>query len=88
MIGDFIIKLGYLSKDTQHKIIFLEINNPYSKNYEDIKEFSYEIIKNIFEIDNPSKLCLYENNDEKITEKSEINGHWAYYQYSLLLLKK
>jgi len=61
---------------------------PYLKKYEDIKDYSYDIIKGIFEIENANLLCLYEKIDERISEDSQINDHWDCYQYSLMLLKK
>ena len=77
-----------MQKDIHTKTIFLEMINPYLKKYDEIKDFSFEIIRGIFEIENPNEISLYEKNEEKISDDSQINGHWAYYQYSLLLLKK
>lgn len=77
-----------MQKDIHSKNIFLEILVPYLKKYEDIKDFSYDIIRGVLEIDNPQELSLYEKNEEKISDDSQINNHWDAYQYSLLLLKK
>lgn len=64
------------------------MNVPYMKKYDDVKDFSFDIIRNVLEIENPNEYCLYEKNEEKISEDSQINDHWDAYQYSLLLLKK
>jgi len=77
-----------LQKDIHSKTIFLEITVPYLKKFEDLKDFSFDVIKEVLEIENPNELCLYEKNEEKISEDSQINDHWDAYQYSLLLLKK
>ncbi len=87
-MGDILFKLGSLHKDVLSKSIFLEMYIPYLKKYEEIKDFSFDIIRNIFDIEHPNKYCVYENNEEKISDDSLINEHWDAYQYSLLLLKK
>lgn len=86
MLGDLVLKLGSLKKDIYSKVIFLELVNPYLKKFEEIKDFSYEILTGIFDIKNPSEFCLYEQMDEKIS-KEEINDYAGFYQYSLLLKK-
>ncbi len=80
------MKLGSLKKDIYSKVIFLELINPYLKKYEEIKDFSYEILSGIFDLKNPGEICLYEQIDQKIS-KEEINEYAGYYQYSLLLKK-
>jgi ubiquitin C-terminal hydrolase len=47
-LGDITFKLGSIYRDILNRYIFLEINNPYNNKYEEIKEFSYEIVQSLF----------------------------------------
>jgi hypothetical protein len=88
-LGDITISIGSIEKDKDihYETNFIEIEIPYSKYYEEVKEFSFEIMRSIFRINDPQNISLLENYKEKIINKNEINGHWGIYQYSLLLKK-
>lgn len=46
-LGDLVFKLGSIYRDILNRNIFIEIHNPYNNKYEEIKEFSYEIIQSL-----------------------------------------
>lgn len=86
-MGDITISVGGIEKDKDihYEINFIEIEIPYLKSYEEIKEYCFDIMRSIFHVNNPQSISLLENCKEKIINKNEINGHWGMYQYSLLL---
>lgn len=84
-------KIGMIYRDIVMKQIFLEIHNPYSNKYDEIKDFSYGVIKNIFpNVNNLADMCLFDKTLESLYRKNLVNAnnHHELIQYAYLVLKK
>lgn len=95
-LGDLTIKIGSLFRDVLSKSIFFEIYNPYNNKYEEIKDFSYEVVQTLFDNNNSSNninianFCLFDSTLEKLYKEDKLkpNSHWEFIQYVHFIFKK
>jgi hypothetical protein len=89
-IGDLTFKIGSIYKDMLSKLIFLELHNPYNSKYEEIKDFSYDIIQSLYDFPNTQSSCIFDSTIEKLykEEKIKANSHWEILQYVHFIFKK
>lgn len=88
-LGDITFKIGLISKDNLTKFPFLELNNPYNSKYDEIKDFSYDIVQSLF-FQNMNNYCLFDQTLEKLyrNQKLKTNNHWEFLQYVYYIFKK
>jgi hypothetical protein len=88
-LGDITFKLGTITKDITNKYLFLEMEIPYIESYNQIKEFAYEIVSEIFS-KSVTNCCMFNNNMEKLynNSKLKLNNHWGWLQYVELIFSK
>lgn len=89
-MGDLTFKIGSMYKEIFSKFLFIEIHNPFNSKFNEIKDFSYDVMSSLFNIQNINQYCIFDSILERLykEDKLKTNNHWEILQYVHLILKK